>query len=65
MRAEIAITIGEGSEESLSRLPVGPHELILADVGYWSVVGIEYVRQHSADVLVRVDPQSFVFYSTH
>jgi hypothetical protein len=28
---EITTTIGEGSGESLSRLPVGPHELILAD----------------------------------
>jgi hypothetical protein len=65
MRAAIAITIGEGSGESLSPLPVGPHELILVDAGYCSVAGIEYVRQHGADVLVRVNPQSFVFYGTH
>jgi hypothetical protein len=30
---------------------------------YCSVAGIEYVWQHSADVLVRVNPQSFVAYS--
>ena len=57
-------TIGKGSGESLNRLPVGPHELILGDAGYCSVAGIEYVWQHGADVLVRVNPQSFVAYST-
>jgi membrane-associated phospholipid phosphatase len=47
----------------LNRLPMGPHELILADAGYCSIAGIEYVWQHGADVLVRVNPQSFVAYS--
>jgi hypothetical protein len=42
---------------------VGPHELILADAGYCSVGGIEYVQRSGADVLVRVNPQSFVAYS--
>jgi len=60
---ELTATIGEGSGESLNRLPVGPHELILADAGYCSIAGIEYVWQHGADVLVRVNPQSFVAYS--
>jgi len=60
---EVTATIGEGSGESLNRLPVGPHELILADAGYCSVAGIEYVWQHGADVLVRGTPQSFVAYS--
>jgi Transposase DDE domain len=58
-------TIGAGSGESLNRLPVGPHELILADAGYCSIAGIEYVWQHGADVLVRVNPQSFMAYSAH
>jgi hypothetical protein len=49
--------------ESLNRLPVGPHELILADAGYCSIAGIEYVWQHGADVLVRVNPQSFVAFA--
>lgn len=52
--------IGEGTGESLNRLPVVPHELILADAGYCSIAGIEYVRQQGADVLLRVNPQSFV-----
>ncbi len=42
---------------------MGPHELILADASYCSVAGIEYVWQQGADVLVRVNPQSFVAYS--
>jgi hypothetical protein len=44
---------------------VGPHELILADAGYCSIAGIEYVWQHGADALVRVNPQSFMAYSAH
>jgi hypothetical protein len=60
---EVTATIGEGCGESLNRLPIGPHELILADAGYCSIAGIEYVWQHGADVLVRVNPQSFVAYS--
>ncbi len=60
---EVTATIGEGSGESLNRLPVGPHELILADAGYCSIGGIEYVWQHGADVLDRVNPQTFVAYS--
>jgi hypothetical protein len=30
---EVTATIGESSGESLNRLPVSPHELILADAG--------------------------------
>jgi hypothetical protein len=62
---EMTATIGEGSGESLNRLPVGPHELILADAGYCSVAGIEYVWQNGTDALVRVNPQSFVAYSAY
>ncbi len=61
---EVMATIGEGSGESLNRLPVGPHELIIADAGYCSIAGIEHVWKHGADVLVRVNPQSFVAYSS-
>src|ERR1700732_3372584 len=51
---EVTATIGEGSGESLNRMP-----------GYCSVGGIEYVHQRGADVLVRVNPQSFVAYSAY
>jgi hypothetical protein len=62
---EVTTTIGEGSGELLNRLPAGSQELILADAGYCSVAGIDYVRQHGADVLIRVNPQSFVAYSAY
>lgn len=60
---EVTTTTGEGSGESLNRVPVGPDELILADAGYCSVAGMEYVWHHGADLLVRVNPLSFVAYS--
>ena len=60
---EVTATIGEGSGETLNRMPVGPHALILADAGHCSVAGIEYVWQRGADMWVRVNPQSFVAYS--
>ena len=60
---QLTATIGEGNDESLNRLPVGPHELIVADAGYCSVAGMEYVHHRGADVLVRINPQSFVAFS--
>jgi Transposase DDE domain len=60
---EVTTSNGEGNGESLNRLPVARHELILADAGYCSVAGIEYVQQRGGDVLVRVNPQAFVAYS--
>lgn len=53
-------TRGKGNGESFRRLPVRPGELIIGDAGYWSAAGIEFVRQRAADVLVRVNPQTFV-----
>jgi hypothetical protein len=60
---EVTATLGEGNGESLNRLSVHPEELILADAGYCSIAGIEHVQGRGADVLVRVNPQSFVAYS--
>ena len=60
---EVTAASGEGNGESFNRLPVAPHELILADAGYCSIAGIEYVQRQNADVLVRVNPRSFVAYS--
>jgi hypothetical protein len=51
---EITASDGEGNGESLNRLPVAPHDLVLADAGYCSVAGIEYIQKRRADVLVRV-----------
>jgi hypothetical protein len=61
---EVTASGGEGNGESLNRLPVGRQELILADAGYCSIAGIEYVQKRGADVLVRVNPQAFVAYSS-
>ena len=60
---ELTATMGEGCGESLNRLPVTSHELIMADAGYCSVAGIDSVHQRGADVLVRINPQSFVAFS--
>jgi hypothetical protein len=60
---EITSTVGQGSGESFNRVPVRPQELVLADAAYCSVSGIQYVKQRGADVLIRVNPQSFVAYS--
>jgi hypothetical protein len=57
---EMTSTEGPGTGESFRRLPVRPHELILGDAGYWSAAGIDFARQQGADVVVRVNPQSFV-----
>jgi hypothetical protein len=60
---ELTAASGEGNGESFGRVPIAPHEFILADAGYCSVAGIEYVWQRGADLLVRVNPQSFVAHS--
>ncbi len=59
---EISATEGEGTGESFRRLPIEAQELVLGDAGYWSTAGIEFVRSRKADVLVRVNPQSFLAY---
>jgi hypothetical protein len=38
---EVTAASGEGNGESFNRLPVAPHELILADAGYCSIAAIE------------------------
>lgn len=55
---------GRGNGESLMRLPVQPGELIAGDAGYWSAAGIFSVQQRGGDVLVRVNPNNFVAYSS-
>ncbi len=59
---EISATEGKGTGESFRRLPIGSQELVLGDAVYCSTAGIEFVRSRGADVLVRVNPQSFVAY---
>ncbi len=54
---EVTTSRGEGNGESLNRLSVARHELILADAGYCSIAGIEHVWQGGGDVLFRINPQ--------
>lgn len=51
---------GRGHGESFRRVPVGEGELILGDAGYCSVAGIEHVHQGGGQVLVRVNPSTFI-----
>jgi hypothetical protein len=62
---DVTPTEGSGTGESFRRLPVRPGDLILGDAGYWSAAGIEFVHRQGADVLVRVNPHSFVAFSPH
>lgn len=56
---DLTATIGAGTGESLTRLPVAERDLILADAGYWSAPGIQSVADQGGDVLVRINPQNF------
>ena len=52
----------KGPENRSAASPIEAQELVLGDAGYWSTAGIEFVRSRKADVLVRVNPQSFLAY---
>jgi Transposase DDE domain len=52
-------TSGDGTGESLARLPVVKGDLILGDAGYCSAAGIQSVTGQGGDVLVRINPQTF------
>jgi hypothetical protein len=55
---DLGATTGAGTGESLTRLPVVKHDLILGGAGYCTVPGIKWVVSHGGDVLVRLHPQS-------
>src|SRR6516165_1935158 len=59
---DISATEGEGTGESFRRVPLGQQDLVLGDAAYWSTAAIEFVQSRRADVLVRVNPQTFVAY---
>jgi hypothetical protein len=48
---------GAGNGETLTRVPLTRHDLILADAGYCSVPWIPSVARQGAGVLVRLNPQ--------
>jgi hypothetical protein len=53
---------GAGTGEALVRVPLQRNDLLLADAGYCSVAGIDYVLHQGADVVVRVNPTNFPMY---
>jgi hypothetical protein len=53
---------GTGTGETLARVPLQRNDLVLADAGYCSVAGIDFVVEQGADVVVRVNPVNFPFY---
>src|ERR1700676_746604 len=55
---DLTPTAGAGNGESLARLPVSKHDLILGDAGYSSAAGIDWVVSQGGDVLVRINPHS-------
>jgi hypothetical protein len=56
---DLTTAAGVGTGEWLGRVPVGTGDLLLADAGYCSVAGIEYVTRQEAHVLIRVNPSQF------
>src|ERR1700690_729053 len=60
---QISPAEGAGNGESFTRLPVRKGDLILGDAAYCSAGGIRSVCQSGGDVLVRVNPSTFVAYS--
>jgi hypothetical protein len=55
---DLTATQGAGTGESFTRMPVERGDLILADAGYCSAPGIEWVVDHGGDVLVRINPHT-------
>lgn len=62
---DLTSTAGDGSGESLARVPVKKGDLILGDAGYSSTANIRSVTKQGGDVLVRINPQTFVAFDTH
>lgn len=58
---ELTSTRGAGTGEKLSRFPAQPRDLILADRGFCTPVGVVALQQQGADVIVRVNTGSFPF----
>lgn len=55
----LTATVGSGTGESFTRVPVAPRDLMLGDAAYCSVSGIQWVVDHGGDLLVRINPQNF------
>ncbi|MFZ1155149.1 MAG: IS4 family transposase [Solirubrobacteraceae bacterium] len=61
---EVTAAEGIGNGESFTRLPAQSGDLILADAAYCRLPGMVAMKQKGADVLVRVNPATFVAYGS-
>jgi hypothetical protein len=61
---EVTAAEGAGNGESLARLEARSGDLILADAAYCRLPGIVAMKRKGADVLVRVNPSTFVAYGS-
>ncbi len=55
---DLTATVGAGTGESFTRIPVAPNDLILGDAAYSSAPSIQWVVDHGGGVLVRLNPKS-------
>src|SRR5207302_8357481 len=55
---DLTATVGVGTGESFTRIPVAPQDLILGDAAYSSAPSIQWVVDHGGGVLVRLNPKS-------
>ncbi len=60
---ELTSTRGQGTGEILHRFPASQGDLILADRGFCTPVGIEALREQGADVIVRWKSSSLPLYT--
>lgn len=61
---EVTAAEGLGNGESLTRIPAHRGELILGDAAYGGLPGLLAMKQQGADVLIRVNPATFVAYGS-
>lgn len=59
---KITAVEGEGAGESLKQFPIRPGDHLVADRGYGTASGIEYVSQAEGFVLVRISPHNLVIH---
>lgn len=55
---DLTATVGSGTGESFTRIPVAPKDLILGDAAYSSAPSVQWVVDHGGGVLVRLNPKS-------
>jgi hypothetical protein len=61
---EVTAAEGTGNGESLTRVPAQSGELVLGDAAYGGLPGLRAMKQKGADVLIRVNPATFLAYGS-